>query len=106
MSPTPHALAEAQRLGYAERDPSADVDGHDAASKAAILASLAFRCDVRADDVPREGISTVDPVDIAFAERLGYVVKLLAVIERTDESDGARRRVRCPRSRCACIPPC
>jgi homoserine dehydrogenase len=80
------ALAEAQRLGYAERDPSADVDGHDAASKAAILAALAFRCDVRADDVPREGISTVDPVDIAFADRLGYVVKLLAVIERTDGS--------------------
>jgi homoserine dehydrogenase len=77
------ALVEAQRLGYAERDPSADVDGHDAASKAAILASLAFRCDVVADDVPREGIATVDPVDISFADRLGYVVKLLAVIERT-----------------------
>ncbi len=78
------ALAEAQRLGFAERDPSADVDGHDAAAKAAILASLAFRCDVVADDVPREGIATVDPVDIAFATRLGYVVKLLAVIERTN----------------------
>ena len=89
------ALAEAQRLGYAERDPSADVDGHDAASKAAILASLAFRCDVVADDVPREGIATVDPVDIAFADRLGYVVKLLAVIERTGGSDdGAGRRPR------------
>ena len=83
-----HALAEAQRLGYAERDPSADVDGHDAASKAAILASLAFRCDVVADDVPREGIATVDPVDISFADRLGYVVKLLAVIERTGGSEG------------------
>ena len=82
------ALAEAQRLGYAERDPSADVDGHDAASKAAILAALAFRCDVVADDVPREGITTVDPVDIAFADRLGYVVKLLAVIERTGGSEG------------------
>jgi homoserine dehydrogenase len=82
------ALAEAQRLGYAERDPSADVDGHDAASKAAILAALAFRCDVVADDVPREGIATVDPVDIAFADRLGYVVKLLAVIERTGGSEG------------------
>ena len=85
------ALAEAQRLGYAERDPSADVDGHDAASKAAILASLAFRCDVVADDVPREGIATVDPVDISFADRLGYVVKLLAVIERTGAVP--RRRV-------------
>ncbi len=81
------ALVEAQRLGYAERDPSADVDGHDAASKAAILASLAFRCDVVADDVPREGIATVDPVDISFADRLGYVVKLLAVIERTGGSE-------------------
>src|SRR6202790_3164846 len=78
------ALAEAQSLGFAERDPSADVDGHDAAAKAAILASLAFRCDVVADDVPREGIATVDPVDISFAARLGYVVKLLAVIERTN----------------------
>ena len=76
------ALAEAQRLGYAERDPTADVDGHDAASKAAILASLAFRCDVRADDVPREGISRIGPVDIDFAGQLGYVVKLLAVAER------------------------
>jgi homoserine dehydrogenase len=85
------ALAEAQRLGFAERDPSADVDGHDAAAKAAILASLAFRCDVVADDVPREGIATVDPVDIAFATRLGYVVKLLAVIERTNGAlDSAR----------------
>jgi homoserine dehydrogenase len=82
------ALAEAQRLGFAERDPSADVDGHDAAAKAAILASLAFGCDVVADDVPREGIASVHPVDIAFAARLGYVVKLLAVAERMDAEDG------------------
>jgi homoserine dehydrogenase len=82
------AVAEAQRLGLAERDPSADVDGHDAAAKAAILAALAFRCDVVADDVPREGIANVDPVDISFAARLGYVVKLLAVIERTKGSEG------------------
>ncbi|HEY7949110.1 MAG TPA: homoserine dehydrogenase, partial [Acidimicrobiales bacterium] len=78
------ALAEAQRLGFAERDPAADVDGHDAASKAAILAGLAFRCVVVGTDVPRQGISSVDPVDIAFADRLGYVVKLLAVAERFD----------------------
>jgi homoserine dehydrogenase len=78
------ALAEAQRLGYAERDPSADVDGHDAAAKAAIVASLAFHCELRAEDVPRQGISSVDPVDIAFATQLGYVVKLLAVAERLD----------------------
>jgi len=82
------ALAEAQRLGLAERDPSADVDGHDAAAKAAILAALAFRCDVVADDVPREGIAAVAPVDISFAARLGYVVKLLAVVERTEGSVG------------------
>ncbi len=82
------ALAEAQRLGFAERDPTADVDGHDAAAKAAILAALAFRCDVGADDVPREGIANVDPVDISFANRLGYVVKLLAVIERTNGTEG------------------
>ena len=81
------ALAEAQRLGYAERDPTADVEGHDAAAKAAILASLAFRCDVRADQVPREGIAGVSAVDIAFAAQLGYVVKLLAVAERI--GDGA-----------------
>jgi homoserine dehydrogenase len=79
-------LAEAQRLGFAERDPAADVDGHDAAAKAAILASLAFRCVVAGSDVPREGISSVDPVDIAFADRLGYVVKLLAVAERFDDN--------------------
>jgi homoserine dehydrogenase len=78
------ALAEAQRLGFAERDPTADVDGHDAAAKAAILASLAFRCEVVASDVAREGISSVDPVDVDFAGRLGYVVKLLAIAERTD----------------------
>ena len=85
------ALAEAQQLGYAERDPTADVEGNDAAAKAAILASLAFRCDVRADDVPRQGIAQVDPVDIAFARQLGYVVKLLAVAERVGDepSDGS-----------------
>jgi homoserine dehydrogenase len=79
------ALAEAQRLGFAERDPAADVDGHDAAAKAAILASLAFRCVVVGTDVPRQGIASVDPVDVAFADRLGYVVKLLAVAERFDD---------------------
>ncbi len=85
------ALAEAQRLGFAERDPAADVEGHDAAAKAAILASLAFRCVVLGTDVPREGIASVDPVDIAFADRLGYVVKLLAVAERFDDDNGCGR---------------
>jgi homoserine dehydrogenase len=81
-------LAEAQRLGYAERDPTADVEGHDAAAKAAILASLAFRRDVVSDDVPREGISSIQPVDVEFAARLGYVVKLLAIAERFDDAAG------------------
>ena len=88
------ALEEAQRLGFAERDPTADVDGHDAAAKAAILASLAFRCVVVGTDVPRQGIASVDPVDIAFADRLGYVVKLLAVAERFDDGADAERPTR------------
>jgi homoserine dehydrogenase len=76
------ALAEAQALGYAEADPTADVEGYDAAAKAAILAGIAFDADVRAADVHREGISGIEPRDIAFAHRLGYEVKLLAVAER------------------------
>ncbi|HEX3620943.1 MAG TPA: homoserine dehydrogenase [Acidimicrobiales bacterium] len=78
------ALAEAQSLGYAERDPTADVDGHDAAAKAAIIASLAFGVRVVAGDVYREGISHVSADDIRMAGRLGYVVKLLAVIDAVD----------------------
>jgi homoserine dehydrogenase len=75
------ALAEAQALGYAEADPSADIDGHDAAAKAAILASLAFHSRVTGDDVFREGIGQVTQSDIARARALGYVVKSLAVCE-------------------------
>ncbi|MGI8793560.1 MAG: homoserine dehydrogenase [Acidimicrobiales bacterium] len=78
------ALAEAQSLGFAERDPTADVEGYDAAAKAAILAGIAFGVKVVAGDVYREGISAVSAADIAFATRLGYVVKLLAVAERID----------------------
>jgi homoserine dehydrogenase len=78
------ALVEAQRLGLAERDPTADVEGFDAAAKVAILAGLAFRCDFPVEDVHREGIVGLRGIDIAFANRLGYVVKLLAVAERTD----------------------
>ena len=84
------ALAEAQRLGYAEADPTADVDGHDSAAKAAILASLAFDSTVVADDVYREGIRGVTDVDISYAARLGYVVKLLAIAERVDTQIGVR----------------
>ncbi len=78
------ALAEAQRLGLAERDPTADVEGHDAAAKAAILAALAFGSDVVDADVHREGISGIRAVDVAYANRLGYSVKLLAVAELVD----------------------
>jgi homoserine dehydrogenase len=78
------ALAEAQRLGYAERDPTDDVEGFDAAAKCAILASIAFNTRVVAGDVYREGIARVSPDDIAFADRLGYVVKLLAIAELED----------------------
>jgi homoserine dehydrogenase len=75
------ALAEAERLGYAEEDPTADVEGFDAAAKAAIIASVAFRSRVVAGDVYREGISHVTHRDIEFAQRLGYTVKLLAIAE-------------------------
>jgi homoserine dehydrogenase len=84
------ALSEAQRLGYAEADPTADVDGHDAAAKCAILASIAFNARVVAGDVYREGIATVTTEDIAFARRLGYVVKLLAIAELHEERIAAR----------------
>ena len=84
------ALAEAQRLGYAETDPTADVDGSDAAAKCAILASIAFNTRVVAGDVYREGITKVQPQDIADATRLGYTVKLLAIAELDDGEVSAR----------------
>jgi homoserine dehydrogenase len=84
------ALEEAGRLGYAEADPTADVDGYDAASKAAILASLAFHTRVTASDVHREGIRDVTATDIASAKALGCTVKLLAICEQvtTESQDG------------------
>ena len=75
------ALSKAQELGYAEADPTADVEGFDAAAKCAILASIAFNARVVASDVFREGITEVSTDDIAFARRLGYAVKLLAIAE-------------------------
>jgi homoserine dehydrogenase len=75
------AVAEAQALGYAERDPSADIEGFDAAAKAAILAMIAFDTQVVAGDVYREGITGITADDIQFAHQLGYVVKLLAIAE-------------------------
>jgi homoserine dehydrogenase len=85
------ALAEAQALGYAEADPTADVEGYDAAAKAAILATIAFDADVRAADVHREGITGLERSDIAFAHRLGYEVKLLAIAERSAVPDAETR---------------
>ena len=76
------ALSEAQSLGYAERDPTADVEGHDAAAKAAIIASIAFGVRVVAGDVYDEGISRVTAADIEYAAKMGYVVKLLAIAEQ------------------------
>ena len=83
----PEALAEAQALGFAEADPTADVEGFDAGAKAAIIASIAFGSSVTAEDVHHEGITGVTEVDIAFASKTGYVIKLLAVAEESD--DGA-----------------
>jgi homoserine dehydrogenase len=83
------ALAEAQRLGYAEADPTADVEGHDAAAKAALLATLAFHTPVSLDDVRCQGISKVSADDIAAAKDSGLVIKLLAIAELVKTSDGA-----------------
>ena len=91
------ALAEATELGYAEADPTADVDGFDAAAKAAILASLAFHTPVTAADVHREGISAVSATDVARAAEIGCTVKLLAICERV-----AQRRTAATRWPSAC----
>jgi homoserine dehydrogenase len=82
------ALAEATRLGYAEADPTADVDGFDAAAKAAIMASIGFHTRVGASDVHREGIAGVSAADIAAAHEIGCTVKLLAICERVPGVDG------------------
>ncbi|HKX18231.1 MAG TPA: homoserine dehydrogenase [bacterium] len=78
------ALADARRRGFAEADPTDDVEGHDAAAKLAILATIAFHTPVRADQVYREGISRVSPQDIQYAAELGYVLKLLAIAREHD----------------------
>jgi homoserine dehydrogenase len=88
------ALDEATALGYAEADPTADVDGFDAAAKAAILASLAFHTRVTAADVHREGISDVTAADVASARAMGCVVKLLAIAERGYDERGESVGVR------------
>jgi homoserine dehydrogenase len=86
------ALEEAQSLGYAEADPTADVEGFDAAAKAAILAQLAFHTPVTAADVHREGITEVTANDVASAKGMDCVVKLLAICERVPSEDGRNGR--------------
>ena len=88
------SLEEAQALGYAEADPTADVEGFDAAAKAAIVASLAFHTPVTAADVHREGITEVSAADIGSARALGRVVKLLAICDRSDAGNGQGVSVR------------
>jgi homoserine dehydrogenase len=85
------ALADASALGYAEADPTADVEGYDAAAKAAILASIAFHTRVSADDVYREGITKVTPADFASARALGRTIKLLSICERITTDRGQER---------------
>ncbi|BBZ76961.1 homoserine dehydrogenase [Mycolicibacterium anyangense] len=85
------ALADASALGYAEADPTADVEGYDAAAKAAILASIAFHTRVTADDVYREGITKVTPADFEAAKALGCTIKLLSICERITTADGQQR---------------
>ncbi|MFG3223601.1 homoserine dehydrogenase [Kitasatospora sp. NPDC048194] len=87
------ALKEATALGYAEADPTADVEGHDAAAKAAILAGLAFNTRVTADQVFVQGITGVSAADMASARAAGSVVKLLAICERGDDGESATVRV-------------
>ncbi|GGF46839.1 homoserine dehydrogenase [Microbacterium sorbitolivorans] len=86
-------LADAQALGYAEADPTADVEGHDAAQKAAILASLAFHTDVPLEKVHCEGITSIDAAAIDNAKKAGYVIKLLATCERLPGGDDISVRV-------------
>ncbi len=85
------ALADASALGYAEADPTADVEGYDAAAKAAILASIAFHSRVTADDVYREGITKVTPADFKTARALGCTIKLLSICERLTNDEGQQR---------------
>lgn len=87
-------LADAQRLGYAEADPTADVEGYDAAQKAAILASLAFHTTVPLEAVHREGITAIDKSMMDAARHAGYVIKLLAVCERLNGAEGESISVR------------
>lgn len=84
------ALKEAQAKGFAEADPTADVEGHDAAAKIAILASIAFNSRVSIEDVYAEGIMRITPKDIAYAKELGYEIKLLAIAKEDERGVEAR----------------
>ena len=77
-------LEDAQKLGYLEADPTADVEGLDAARKAAILATIAFKSEVVFDDVYTQGITKITAADMAFAEKLGYAIKLVAICRETE----------------------
>ena len=90
--PFADVLADAQKLGYAESDPAFDIDGVDAAHKLAILSSIAFGSEIDFDAVDIEGIRHVAPIDLEFAEELGYRIKLLGIAERT--ASGVQQRVR------------
>lgn len=87
------ALDEATALGYAEADPTADVEGFDAAAKAAILAGIAFHTRVRLDDVYREGMTEVTAADFASAKEMGCTIKLLAICERAEDGQSVTARV-------------
>ncbi len=86
-------LAEAQKLGYAEADPTADVDGYDAADKIAILAAIAFNGRIKREDIPCEGIRQINATDISYADDLGFVIKLLAIAKANSNNDSLQIRV-------------
>ena len=86
-------LAEAQKLGYAEADPTADVDGYDAADKIAILAAIAFGGRIKREDIPCEGIRQINATDINYADNLGFVIKLLAIAKASQHDDSLQVKV-------------
>jgi homoserine dehydrogenase len=86
-------LAEAQQLGYAEADPTADVDGWDAADKIAILASIAFGGRIKREDIVCEGIRQINATDISYADKLGFVIKLLAIAKTNSSRESLQVRV-------------
>jgi homoserine dehydrogenase len=86
-------LAEAQKLGYAEADPTADVDGYDAADKIAILAAIAFGGRIKREDIACEGIRQITATDINYADNLGFVIKLLAIAKANQDNDSLQVRV-------------